>query len=75
MAPIILEAVSAIEIIPIKFRKESQHQHLNRLFFLKSRPIHFFHSNCVVRPVKQGQLNFYSIEINKPLPTLVHNVL
>ena len=29
----------------------------------------------VIRPVKQNQLSFSSIEINKTLPALVHSVI
>ena len=54
---------------PIKFKRESQPQHLKRLFFLKNRPIYFhINSTSVIRPIKQNQLSFFSIEINKRLP-------
>ena len=60
---------------PIQIRTESQPQHLKRCFFLKNRPIHFhINSTSVFRPVKQNQLSFSSIEINKPLPAPVHSV-
>ena len=39
----------------IQFRRESQPQHLKRLFFLENRPIHFhINSTSVIRPVKQN---------------------
>ena len=61
---------------PIQFRRESQPQHLKILFFLKNRPIHFqINSTSVIRLVKQNQLSFSSIEINKPLLVPVHSVL
>ena len=54
---------------PIQFRRESQPQHLKRLFILKKRPVHFhINSTSVFRPVNQNKLSFSSIEINKPLP-------
>ena len=57
---------------PIQIRRESQPQHLKRCFFLKNRPIHFhINSTSVFKPVKQNQLSFSSIEINKPLPAPV----
>ena len=60
---------------PIKFKREGQPQHLKRLFFLKNRPIHFrINSTSVIRPIKQNQLSFFSIEINKQLPVPVHSV-
>ena len=60
---------------PIQFRREGQPQHLKRLFFLKNRPIHFHINRTIaIRPVKQNQLSFPSIEINKPLLTSVHSV-
>ena len=38
---------------PIKFKRESQPQHLKRLFFLKNRPIYFrINSTSVIRPIK-----------------------
>ena len=53
--------------VPIQFRRESQPHHL-KTFFLKNRPIHFhINSTSVIRQVKQDQLSFSSIEINKPL--------
>ena len=59
----------------IRFGRESQPQHLKRLFFLKNRLIYFnINSTSVIRPVKWSQLNFSSIEINKPLPAPVHSV-
>ena len=60
---------------PIQFRRESQLQHLKRLFFLKNRSIHFhINSPSAIRPVKQNQLSSSSIEINKPLPAPIHSV-
>ena len=57
---------------PIQFRRESPPQHLKRYFFLKNRPIHsHINSTSVIKPVKQNQLSFSSIEINKPLPAPV----
>ena len=57
------------------FRREGQPQHFKRSFFLKNRPIHFHINNTIViRPVKQNQLSFPSIEIDKPLLTPVHSV-
>ena len=59
----------------IQFRRESEPQHLKRLFFLRNGPIHFhINSTNVIRPFKQNQLNFFSIEINKPFPVLIHSV-
>ena len=56
----------------IQFRTESQPQYLKRGFFIKNRPIHFhINSTSVIRPVKQNQLSFSSIEIKKPLPVPV----
>ena len=53
---------------PIQFRRESQPQHLKRLFFLKNRLIHCHNNSTgVIRLVKWNQLSFWSIEINKPL--------
>ena len=50
---------------PIQFRRERQTQHRKRWLFLKSRPIHFhINSTKVIRPVKQNQLSFFSIETN-----------
>ena len=61
---------------PIQFRRERQPQHLKRLFFLKNRPIHFqINSNKVIRLVKQNNLSFSRIEINKLLPASEHSVL
>ena len=52
----------------IHFRRESQHQHLKRKFFLKNRPIHFYiNSTSVIRLVKRNQLSFSSNETDKPL--------
>ena len=60
---------------PIQYGRESQPQDLKRLFFLKNRPIHFhIHSTSVIRLVRQNQLSFSGIEINKPLPAPVHSV-
>ena len=57
---------------PIQFRRENQPQHLKRLFFLKNRNINFhINSTSITRLVKQNQMSFSSIEINKPLPVLV----
>ena len=57
---------------PIQFRRESQPLHLKRLFLLKNRPIHFhINSTKVFRLVKQKQLSFSGIQINKPLPAPV----
>ena len=40
-----------------------------------NRPTHFHvNSVSVTRPVKQNQLSFSHIEINKPLPAQVHNI-
>ena len=62
-------------IPPIQFKREAQPQHLKRWFSLKSRPIHFhINRTIVIRPVKQNQLSFPSIEINKPLFTPVYSV-
>ena len=48
---------------PIQFRRDNStiHFHIN--------------STSVIRPVKQNQLSFFSIEIIKPLPVPVLNVL
>ena len=44
---------------PIKFGRESQPQHLKRLFFLNKRSIHFhINSASVIRPVKQNKFSF-----------------
>ena len=52
-----------------QFRRESQSQHVKVWFFLKNRPIYFHvNSTSVIRQVKQNQLSFFSIKINKPLP-------
>ena len=60
---------------PIQFRGESQPQHLKRWFFFKNRPIHFhINSNSVIKPVKQNQQSFSSIEISKLLPVPVHSL-
>ena len=57
---------------PIQFRTKSQPQHPKRWFFLNNRPIHFhINSTSVIRPAKQNQLSFSSLEINKPLPVLM----
>ena len=46
-----------------------------KMFFLKSRPIHVhINSTSVVRPIKQNKLSFSSIEINKLFPSPVRNV-
>ena len=51
---------------PIQFRREGQPQQLKRLFFLKNTTIHFhINRTSVIRPVKQNQLSFPSIEIYK----------
>ena len=61
---------------PIQFSRERQLQHLKRWFFLKNRPIHFhINSTSVIRSVKGNKLSFTSIEINRPLPAPVPNVL
>ena len=40
-----------------------------KIIFLKNRPINFhINSTSVIRLVKQNELSFSSIEINKPLP-------
>ena len=58
----------------IQFRRERQHQHLKRCFFLKKKPIDFhINSTSVVRPVRRSKLSFSSIEINKPLPVPIHS--
>ena len=50
----------------IHFRRESQHRHLKSLFFLKNRLIHFLiNGTSIIGPVKQNQLSFSSIVINK----------
>ena len=63
-------------IARIEFRKECQPQLLKRWFFLKNRSIHFHINNTsVIRPVKQNQLHFASIEINNhflPQSTVPH---
>ena len=60
---------------PIQFRRESQPQHLQVLFFLKNRSIHFhINSTSVIRMVKWNQLSFSSTEINKHLLAPVHSV-
>ena len=60
---------------PIQFRRESQPQHLKRLFFLKNRVIYFhISSTSVIRSVKSNQLRFSSIKLNKPLSAPVHSV-
>ena len=44
-------------------------------FFLKYRSIHFhINSISIIRTVKQNQLIFFSIEINKQLSVSVHSV-
>ena len=61
---------------PIQFRREGSPQHLKRWFFLKNRSIHFHINRTIVtRLVKQNQLIFPRVEINKPLLTPVHSVL
>ena len=61
--------------VPIQFRREGQPKHLKILFFLKNRPIHFhINRTIVIRQVKQNQLSFPSIKINKPLLTPVYSV-
>ena len=60
---------------PIKFRRESQPQHLKRWFFLKDRPINFhINSKSITRPLKRNQTSFSSIETNKPLHAPVHSI-
>ena len=60
---------------PILFIRESQPQYLKRQFSLKSRLIYFhINSTSVIRSVRQNQMSFSNIEINKPLPAPVHNV-
>ena len=57
---------------PVQFRRENQPQHFKRGSYPHNRPIHFhINSTSVFRPVKQNQLSFSSIEINKLLPALV----
>ena len=52
----------------IQFRREIQPQHLNKIFS-QNRTIHFhINRTSVFRLVKQNQLSFSSIKINKPLP-------
>ena len=59
---------------PIQFRRESQPQHLKRLFFLKNRVIYFhISSTSVIRSVKSNHLRFSSIELNKPLSAPVQS--
>ena len=57
--------------VPIQFRKGRQSQHLQRLFFLKNRPIHFLiKSTWVIRLIKLfrwNKLSCSSMEVNKPL--------
>ena len=54
-----------------QFRRESEPQHLKRLFF-HNRPIHFcINSTNVIRLI---QVSFSSIEINKPLSSPVYSV-
>ena len=60
---------------PIQFIRESQHQHLKRLFFFKKRSVIFHVKRAsVIRPVKRNQLSFSSIEMKKPLPSPVHSI-
>ena len=62
--------------VSVQVKRESQPQYLKRWFFFKNRPNYFhINSTSVIRLVKQNQLSFSSIEINKPLPALVHSVL
>ena len=60
---------------PIQFRRESQPQHLKKMTFPREQT-HQFHINStsVAGQVRQNQLSFYSIGINKPLPAPVHSV-
>ena len=59
----------------IQFGRERQPQHLKRRIFLKNRPIHFhINSTSLIRLIKQNQLSFSSIEINKPIPAPIHSV-
>ena len=60
---------------PVQFRRVSQPQHLKRRFFLRiDASIFISYSTSVIRPVKQKQLSFPSIEINKPLLATAHSV-
>ena len=73
-APIFLKTVLAIETVTTL--RERQSQYLKRYFFLKKRPIHFhINSTRVIRPAKQNNLRFSSVEINKPLDAPVCSVL
>ena len=57
---------------PIQKRKSTLH--LKRLFFLMNRLIHFYiNTTKVIRPVKQNQLSFSSIETKKPLLAPVYS--
>ena len=60
----------------MQFTSEDQPQYLKISFFLKNKPIHLqFNRTTVIRPVKENQLTFPSIEINKQLLDPVHRVL
>ena len=60
---------------PIQFRRETEPQHPQRLFFLNNRPIHFhINSTSVIRLGKRNQLSFFSNKINMPLPAPVRSV-
>ena len=57
---------------PIKFRRKIQLWDLKRWFLLENRPNHFIiNSSSFIRLFKWNKLNFSSIEIKKPLPSLV----
>ena len=48
---------------PIQFRRESQPQHLKRLFFLKKKPIHFhINSTSALKTVKQSSFSFPALK-------------
>ena len=73
-APIFLKTVLAIETVTAL--RERQSQYLKRYFFLKKRPIHFhINSTRVIRPAKQNNSRFSSVEIDKPLDAPVCSVL
>ena len=60
---------------PIQFGRKNQSQYLKRSFFLKNKPFHFhINTTSVIRPIKQNQLSFFSIEINQLLPAPVNSV-
>ena len=58
---------------PIRFRRERQYQHLKGSFLPKNIPIHFHINSPGIRQLKPHKLSFPTIEINKPLPTLVYS--